>query len=188
VVAGVLLWLAAVGLGFAWLWQHTYTPGPAAKASSGWPSLLARNETKPTLVVVLHPQCACATASVGELARIVARAAAPFEAMVLFSAEGDTTGIVDGALWRSATSIPGVTAILDRDAIEARHFGAYVSGQTFLFDRFGHLIFSGGITAGRGHAGDNDGEAAVLAALATGVAPLATTPVFGCLLHGSVSS
>jgi len=180
--------MAAVSFGFASLWRYTYTPGPAANAPAGWPSPLARSGTRPTLVMVLHPACACSTASLAELLQIVTHAATRPEILVLFSREGDTSGIVDGALWRSATAIPGVTAILDPGAVEARRFGAYVSGQTFLFDRAGRLIFSGGITAGRGHTGENDGVSAVLAALAVGHAPLSTTPVFGCFLHGSVPS
>ena len=38
-------------------------------------------------------------------------------------------------------------------------------GQTLLYDAGGTLIFSGGITGSRGHAGDNAGEAALVALL-----------------------
>jgi hypothetical protein len=44
------------------------------------------------------------------------------------------------------------------------------------------LIFSGGITGSRGHAGDNDGEQALLEALTHGGGARATASVFGCPL------
>jgi hypothetical protein len=57
-----------------------------------------------------------------------------------------------------------------------------------LYDAAGRLRFSGGITAARGHAGDNLGRSAIVELL-EGDSPTATaTPVFGCSLleaHGS---
>lgn len=187
-VFSVLLWIVAIGYGFSTLWRFSYTPGPAAEAAGIWPSTLPRDASQPTLVVVLHPECACSQATLGELARIVTHAAVPLRVLVLFGDESDDRTLERGALWRSAKAIPGITAIVDRDGEQARRLGANVSGQTFLFDRDGHLIFSGGITAARGHAGDNDGAAAVLEALTNGHAPLSMTPVFGCLLRGSTAS
>jgi hypothetical protein len=188
IVGVVLLWLVVISLGFGLAWRYTYTPGPAATGPADWPSTIARTAARPTLVMVLHPECACSTASLEELMRVVTRTPVPLEVLVLFSAGGDAQRVVDGALWRKATAIPGVTAVIDRDGIESRRFGALVSGQTFLFDRPGRLIFSGGITAGRGHAGDNDGETAVLAALGGARVIRPTNPVFGCLLGGSTAS
>ena len=85
-------------------------------------------------------------------------------------------------------AIPGVATILDRGGREAARFGAHVSGQTFLYDAAGRLVFSGGMTIARGHAGDNDGEDALLALITAGHAPVASTPVFGCLLRGAAQS
>jgi hypothetical protein len=90
----------------------------------------------------------------------------------------------DTELRRSASAIPGVTVLSDVDGAEARRFGAETSGHTILFDANGRLLFSGGITESRGHAGSNFGENAVLSLInnqpiagATGSAP-----VFGCPL------
>ena len=47
------------------------------------------------------------------------------------------------------------------------------------------LTFSGGITAARGHQGDNDGRRSVLASLAGTATGLPMTPVFGCYIHPS---
>jgi hypothetical protein len=88
----------------------------------------------------------------------------------------------DTELRRSAAAIPGVTVITDTDGTEAARFGATTSGHTFLFDRTGALLFSGGITASRGHAGRNAGESAIIAAVNGRPRDRARTPVFGCSL------
>ena len=62
-------------------------------------------------------------------------------------------------------------------------FGAFTSGQVFLYGTSGELLFSGGITGSRGHEGDNAGRDAVESLLDRRNAP-AHTPVFGCSLFG----
>jgi len=69
--------------------------------------------------------------------------------------------------------------------VEARRFGVETSGQTLLYDAGGRLIFSGGITGSRGHAGDNAGEAALVALLTSGQADRRATSVFGCPLFAT---
>jgi hypothetical protein len=93
----------------------------------------------------------------------------------------------DTDLRRSAAAIPGVTVLTDENGTEAARFGAETSGHTLVFDPSGTLIFSGGITASRGHAGENAGESAVLAALEQEPTGRDRTPVFGCSLTGRAS-
>jgi hypothetical protein len=81
-----------------------------------------------------------------------------------------------------------VRAICDEGGIEARRFHAQTSGQTMLFDSAGHLLFSGGITGARGHAGDNVGQSAVVSLLKGGIATQHRTLVFGCSLRDPVAS
>ena len=71
---------------------------------------------------------------------------------------------------------------VDNDGIEARRFGSSASGQVLLYNPQGKLLFSGGITASRGHSGDNDGRTAIVALLTQGQAAKDETPVFGCQL------
>jgi hypothetical protein len=73
-----------------------------------------------------------------------------------------------------------VTVVSDSGGIEAGLFGAEASGATLLFDAQGGLLFSGGITASRGHAGENAGENAVVSLINGERAPLSRTFVFGC--------
>jgi hypothetical protein len=54
-----------------------------------------------------------------------------------------------------------------------------------LYDARGQLVFRGGITSARGHAGDNYGADAVAEFVNTGVRSRSLTPVFGCSLLSS---
>jgi hypothetical protein len=76
-----------------------------------------------------------------------------------------------------------VTVLTDEKGTEAAKFGAKTSGHTLVFDREGTLLFSGGITGSRGHAGANAGESAVLAALRGETMAQSRTLVFGCSLQ-----
>jgi hypothetical protein len=87
-------------------------------------------------------------------------------------------------LWNSARSIPGVRVIEDPGGAFALRFGAFTSGQTLLYNPAGRLVFHGGITAARGHSGDNNGRHAILALLQGGTPERSVTPVFGCSLRG----
>ena len=85
-------------------------------------------------------------------------------------------------LWASAAAIPGVTPVRDDGGVEAGRFHAATSGHTVLYDAAGSLLFSGGITSARGHAGDNAGRTAIVSLLTSSEAELRGTPVFGCPL------
>jgi hypothetical protein len=114
---------------------------------------------------------------------MMARMQGKVDAYVLFLKPGQS-GIEweDTDLRRSAAAIPSVRVLWDVDGVEARGFGAETSGHTLLFDRDGRLLFSGGITEFRGHAGDNTGERSI-ESLVNGQAPARTaTSVFGCAL------
>jgi hypothetical protein len=88
----------------------------------------------------------------------------------------------DTDLRRSAAAIPGVKVLSDVDGVEARRFGAETSGHTLLFGRDGRLLFSGGITESRGHAGDNTGEHSIESLVKDQVPARTATSVFGCAL------
>lgn len=185
-LAAYVAWGTVVGVGFVKLWRYTYTPGIEAAASSSWPpgARVQRGVDRPTLVLVVSPGCPCSQATVRELARVVARAPARAAIRMIFDTSSSDSGAPpqEGRLWRMANDIPGVVTVVDRDGSETAAFGAYVSGQALLYDADGRLRFRGGITAARGHGGDNDGEDSLVALLTGGVAPLDHTPVFGCAL------
>jgi hypothetical protein len=75
-----------------------------------------------------------------------------------------------------------VTVVSDDGGQDADRFGAVVSGQTFLYNAGGRLLFAGGITLGRGHEGDNPGRAAIIEWVTSGHGAR-RAPVFGCTLQ-----
>ena len=186
-LAAGVLWLAAVGVGLAVVARYGNTAGAAASAPDQWPatSRIARDTARPTLVMMAHPLCTCTRASLAELGEIMARAAHRPRAYVVFISPERFSGGDLRDLWERAARIPGVTIVRDEKGIEARTFGAWTSGQVFLYDRHGRLIFSGGATGSRGHEGDNAGRAAILALLSDAPPDLTGTSVFGCSLFAS---
>jgi hypothetical protein len=191
IIAFVALWIPAVAFGISTLWKFSTTAGPSGTAPVDWPenAPVQRKAGRPTLVLFAHPQCECTKATLGELAIIMAHTGGQLDADVFFylpSTEPDTWARTD--LWRLASAIPGVRVHQDRQAAVAQSFGALTSGQTLLYDAGGRLLFKGGITAFRGHSGDNAGRGAILALL-QGPAPRhdilpVTTAVLGCSLIG----
>ncbi len=140
-------------------------------------------EGRPTLLMFVHPRCPCSRASVGELARLLVQERGLGTVQVLFiNPPGELPAWAHTDLWRQAASIPGVTVQLDQDGVEANWFGIETSGQTLLYDAGGRLLFAGGLTLSRGHAGDSPGRSALLECLAHQESVLAQTPVFGCPL------
>ncbi len=182
-----LLWVVTVGGGLAVLWSYEVTPGGAAEPPARWPdtSRIVAAADRPTLVVLLHPRCPCSLATLEELDRLVARVDDRVAVHVLFAVPPDLgDGAIDTDLWRRAAAIRGVSMVRDDDGIEAARFHALTSGQALLYDTDGRLLFSGGITGSRGHAGDNPGLRAMIALIAHDEASTDRTPVFGCALQG----
>lgn len=181
----LLLWLGGVGTGLWAVWAYDNRPGPAAAAPPQWPSVtaLAPSSAGPTLVFLAHPQCTCTRASLDELAEILARATTRPRTYVLFL---KPSGVDDGweqtELWRRAAQLPGVRVLRDDNGLEARRFGVETSGQTLLYDKRGNLVFSGGITGSRGHAGENAGELTLISLLSDGRVDRRVSNVFGCPL------
>lgn len=182
------IWLAVAAAGLWGLWLYDNSPGEAARAPGHWPAAatLTRAADRPTLVMLVHPRCTCTRASLDELAEAIARARTPPRAYVLFMApEQFGEGWERTDLWQQAAALPGVTVVRDHDGRQARHFGAATSGQTLLYDNRGVLVFSGGITGARAHAGDNLGRQALVALLNREPASRSGTSVFGCPLFHS---
>ena len=189
-IATCAAWALMSGAGIRLLWNYENTPGSVAAAPSTFPSdsgvRLATD--LPTLVMLVHPHCPCTRASIGELARLMTQAQGRVTAYVLFlKPAGFANDWERTDLWQSAASIPGVNVVVDNEGAEARRFHAVTSGQTALYDVAGHLLFSGGITASRGHSGDNAGRSAIVSLLNAGDAERTETSVFGCPLYGSRS-
>jgi hypothetical protein len=184
------VWLASAVAGLWVLLVYENKPGESAHARVHWPteSRLARVADRPTLVLLAHPQCTCTRASLAELGEVLGRAHLQPKTYVLFLKPSQfIAGWEQSDLWRTAASLPNVTVVRDDDGVEAERFGAITSGQTLLYDVTGELIFSGGITGSRGHAGDNTGRRSLLALLDRGTPLRRSTSVFGCSLFSRSS-
>ena len=183
----VLGWGLAVGAGHLLLGAHAARPGDPGDPPSRWPgeSRIAPVPDRPRLLIFLHPRCPCSKASVEELATILEpfRDRVSVHAVLLrYDERRDGAGSDLGRLVRRRL---GVDARPDPGGEEARRFGVETSGHVLLFGPRGGLAFSGGITSGRGHRGENPGRDAIRSLLRFGDAATPGHPVFGCPLTTS---
>ena len=182
----LIVWGVAITLGIGRLYRYSGTPGASFAQVSRWPAgLPLRRATRGvTIVMSLHPKCPCSRATIGELARVMTHGEA--RVYVLFvRPQGVPLNWERTELWSAAAAIPGVFVVADDEGAMSRQLGAVTSGHTCAFDESGRLLFSGGITVARGHAGDNAGSSALIAILRDGRTDdrtIATSPVFGCSL------
>jgi hypothetical protein len=195
-VVVVAVWAAAIVLGMGLMMAYAWTPGQAARAAVRLPvdplssttrptgATMPGDAVRPTLTVFLHPQCPCSRSTVDAVASLLAERSGQLDVRIVFA------DIRDGAepttasdLWHRAGKLANVRLELDPGDATAIRFDAQTSGQVFLYDAKGRLAFSGGLTPGRGMAGESAGTRAVTAIL-DGVTPATrTSPVYGCALR-----
>jgi hypothetical protein len=180
------VWAIGVALGMYGMVLHQMTPAADGKGTiTHWPSgiSITRAPGLPTLIMTLHPQCPCSRASVYELSELMARTSGRLDAHAIFvQPPGAPANWLDGALWRAANAVPDLHVSVDKDGRDAAALGATTSGQVMVYDPAGNLEFTGGITDGRGHEGDNAGLLSLLALLREGKTTVSRTPVYGCSL------
>jgi|KBSSwiStaDraftv2_1062776.scaffolds.fasta_scaffold489487_1 hypothetical protein len=183
----VFVWLVAVGCGVFYLTRFENT---AAETNIAYPaafpteSRLDRDPKLPTLLFFAHPKCPCTRAGLHELARLMTDIDGKVKAYVVFikpTDESDEWASTD--LLAIAEAIPNVQVVIDRDERETKIFNAQTSSTTLLYDGDGNLRFNGGITASRGHEGDNAGRTSIFEIVTANDKKNAETLVFGCPLH-----
>jgi hypothetical protein len=177
-------WGVIVVSGLLFLEAYAASPGHAGAPNVRWlaGSRIQLDDRRPTLLIFLHPRCPCSRASLGELAYIMDRCRdrVSVHAILLGTPFLDRWG--QSEIERDLAGLPDVHVYPDRGGAEARRFSVATSGHVLLYDARGRLVFSGGITAARGHAGDNYGRAAVLDRILNEDEGRAGSPVFGCPL------
>jgi hypothetical protein len=179
------LWLSAAAAGGWWLHKYEIAQGMVMPTPERWPSMtrIKASRHSDTLVMFAHPRCPCTRASIEELNQLLARCQGKLETRVMFFQPSNyPPEWSHGSLWKSVAAIPGVIAQSDPDGLEARRFGAETSGFVVLYRASGELLFRGGITGSRGHAGDNAGVEAIVSIVNGETAASRQTPVFGCSL------
>ncbi len=182
----VIVWLLVVATGMAVLWRYEHTPATVTHSLETWPakSCLTRSDDRYTLLFFAHPKCPCTRASIRELAQLMADCKGRIQCQaVFFKPETATDDWSDTDLWVSANEIPGVDSVNDIGGKEARLFQARTSGLCLLYDQQGNALFRGGITASRGHSGENMGRTAIVNIANGGAVEAEHTDVFGCAIH-----
>ena len=186
IAAGVLAWVAGIAWGLEKIERYSSTPGTASVAPGQWPgsALVFPQPGRATLIMFIHPQCSCTRASLAELQAILEKTRPSVSAwVVVLKPDGMNDEWTHSSTWESAQALSGVTLVTDDNGAEADRFGALTSGHTVLYSARGQLEFSGGITAARGHVGDNAGAQRVVSLVETGKADSDSHEVYGCGLH-----
>ena len=181
------IWTLAAASGFGLMARHESTPGPVGKTQADWPigTALARDSSRPNLVMFAHPRCPCTLSSLDQLACLAELYPGEVAIRIFFILpEGIDDSWEHTASWRKARAIPGIVVLPDRGGIEARRFGAATSGHVLLFGSDGRCIYSGGITQGRGVEVPNDRGEAVIRLTKSRSEGLQVGPTFGCPLLG----
>ena len=190
-------WVFAMAVAFGGLTFYQLLPGVIARdiepealcelAAVDQPPLPIKPLATHRLVVFAHPHCPCTNSTIAELSKLMTLCTGRLDASVYFYRPSELEAAwAHTTLWAAAEAIEGVTVAEDLDGHLARRCDASTSGQVLLVDRQGQLLFSGGITSVRGHHGDNDGSAAVIAHVLHGTGPT-ESPVFGCAMFSTDS-
>ncbi len=95
--------------------------------------------------------------------------------------DGAPAGFERGRIMQAASTFPGaITTVLSQ--AQSQPLGVRTSGHVLLYAATGELLFSGGITQGRGHAGDNPGLSDLTSTLRGSRPARSTHLVYGCPL------
>lgn len=185
-ILSAALWLIVVGSGLHYVYSYENKPALGKKSPpQTFPaeSSISLDSRQPALLFFAHPQCPCTRAGINELARLMAVIQGRVSARVIFFKPADAErNWAETDTWKSAAAIPGVQVSVDEDGREALRFNAETSGTTLLYDANGQLRFHGGITASRGHEGDNAGRSAIAEIVTRDLGIKVETSAFGCSL------
>lgn len=177
----VAVWAALVLACFGVLTRYEITTG--AKGHVGrLPDGLKPAGPEKLLLIALHPHCPCSEASVDELVQIYSRAQGRMKvtALVFKPAEEPDDWIETDSMKALEPMHPRI--VIDTNGVVAAQMGLATSGQVRLYSPKAELLYNGGITGGRGHRGDNEGERAVLQLVRGEAKTARCTPAFGCSL------
>jgi hypothetical protein len=177
------IWLLLVVAGLSLLSSYESKAGSNSAAPPQWPTTSKLpHENAYTLVLAVHPQCPCTEATLSELALLLARCPEMGADLLFVQPKGFNESWAQSNLWKRAEAMPRVRLFLDPEGTQAALFDAKTSGQASLYSRQGELLFQGGLTAARGHAGDNLGVDSIVAITQHHAPVTRRTSVFGCSL------
>ncbi|MBX9682102.1 MAG: hypothetical protein K2X38_25370 [Gemmataceae bacterium] len=176
------VWGISLVAGICLLADYATKPGPQRELRDFSSSQSGPDGDRFALVVAIHPHCPCSEATLIELDAIRQNCGDRIRLHLLVVGADSTEEIPNWLLYRFP---PGVLVRADPEGEEAKRYGAETSGHAALFDPAGRCRFQGGITQGRGHAGDNLGRQGILAIVRGQNVDGGNFPVFGCRLPTS---
>ena len=178
----VCSWLLLVAGGFGLLTRYSLQAGDAVGVLATWPveSRIPYSRDGMTLVVFLHPHCACSHATVEELSKLQSPEAFASLVPVFYRPSSAPPSWIETGLWRRVVDLADSNSHVDVDATEAKRFGVTTSGHCLLFDRAGRRLFSGGVTISRGHEGQSIARLNLDRLLRGERFECQEYPVFGC--------
>ncbi len=183
---GIALWLGAAAWGTKLLTEYSFAAGASGHPAETWPASagISRADGIATLVLALHPECACSRATLDELGVILTETTPRLRAVIVFTDPDPAHPAGASSLFKTVQAMPGVTVVRDRDGEILKKFNFLTSGETRLYNPDGTLLFKGGITPSRGHPGENPGRSRIISAARNPEASASafSTPVFGCAL------
>ena len=187
----LVAWFCVIACGFAYLANYSNTPcdlgEPPQVFSKEILGRLFEGETREGsyyLVMGIHPHCPCTRATLGELNELIAKCRGKLTCSILvFHPSEEDSSWYQTDLWSTAQAMPDTGVVPDVDGRLCRELNLLTSGGVVLCDAHGNRLFYGGITASRGHQGDNLGSDAILSCIRTGRADRDHTKVFGCALN-----
>lgn len=177
----VSIWVASIACAFTALLAYHNMPGERSDHAVVWPAnqTIKLDTQRANLLVFIHPQCPCSTATLNELTRIQSACGSRLNTQVVFYSPPDMQR-EDTSKVRQALAIPNVHITNDFTGELAQRFGALTSGHALLYSSEGRRVFSGGITPARGHEGENLGRNSIVQYVLNGKTSCESTNVFGC--------
>lgn len=133
------------------------------------------------LLMFVHPKCPCTRASIRELMRLMSHNSENISCTFFcFLPSDKNNSWLNTDITKSIEAIPNSTLISDIDGGWTKAFNTNTSGHVLLYHPNGKLLFSGGITAGRGHEGENFGRTFISNVVNKESNDNYQCPVFGC--------
>lgn len=143
---------------FVLLPSSQQAPAFSSAAESKWPARtkLLPYQSQGHLLVFVHPYCPCTLATLKNLQDLSIPETVTVSVVQLRNRNLESIHTPFSGISRIVEK-KGWNLVLDDDGMEAKTFGATTSGECMLFSPTGSLLFAGGITASRGHSGENTG-------------------------------
>ena len=185
-------WLTMVGCGMGLLLAHGTTAGTVGAVPPRLPApvmaALTPASDRPLVLVFAHPQCPCLPSTVTELRRTLADAPPVDLRVIVYTPRNPPQDWDPQKAAALPSQLPMARCHADLDGALAANLGALTSGHVQVFGPDGLLRFSGGVTAGRGHVGDNGAARAFGKSLSALPIETSRTAVFGCPIRADDGS